>query len=208
MPDERTEQPKRLKAIAMPRGFAARNKKWAEEDARAAAFRAAAPERKKAQAQALSESMRKRVANGTAPHFFIKDRGGRKATDPKRIWDNYRVIGTIRKSTMRKIQVSAGTISGYRSVCIKEYYKRYDRDEWLPSYKSITIPLRAVVKELHLKEPTIPEFLTPMQDLLALVYEAIEVASTMELHDPNNEVWIQRKIKSKNKQEDKQNENQ
>lgn len=180
--------------IARPVGFAEREK--AHE--RAKAYRESYPERRAAsianlQACAKAARERKKAESANMP------------PKPKKIWDNSIRIASIIKSEKLKIEISACTKNGIRCVSIREFYGSLTNDDWRPSRNGVVIPLVSPLKNVDVrKTDAMPVFVTPMVEFLSAVKAAFETAETMELADPENEVWAT----PKNKQKETKNEDQ
>ena len=114
----------------------------------------------------------------------------------RKLWDNYRVIGEVRKGEKYKFVVGAATRNGFRFVTIREfYYRKYD-ETWQAGKDGLTIP---IITPLDRRNPVNGKLqvITPMKNLLAMLPKALEVASTMELADPENELWFTPKQRPK-----------
>ena len=109
-------------------------------------------------------------------------------TKMKRIWDNYVVVGEVRKSEGIKLVVAAATREGFRYLNIREFYMRKRDGEWRPGRDGITIPLKASINKGA-------SFISPFEDMLALIQKASDVVSTLELMDEKNAVWAEWKGK-------------
>lgn len=108
------------------------------------------------------------------------------ATKPKKIWDNYKEIGEVRKSDGIKFIIAAATREGYRYINIREFYLRKKDNVWRPGRDGITIPLKA---PLNMGA----QFIEPYSDMVKVLAEAAAFVSTMELEDDEHAVWMQPK---------------
>lgn len=110
------------------------------------------------------------------------------ATKPKKIWDNYEVIGEVRKSDRIKFVVAAATRDGFRYINIREFYMRQRDGEWKPGRDGITIPLRAPLNNGK-------EFIDPCVNMLEVIKNAAIAVTTMPLADDTKAVWMMPKEK-------------
>ena len=108
------------------------------------------------------------------------------AATAKRIWDNYIELFEIQKSERIKFVVSAATRDGFRYINIREFYLRQRDLEWRPGRDGITIPLKAPIDKGK-------KMIYPAGDMLVAIKKAMEHVETMELYDPENAVWNERK---------------
>ena len=106
-----------------------------------------------------------------------------------KVYDNYKPIADIRKSTKTCIRVSIGTRDGYRYVILREFYKKDKReeyeDEWMPGREGMIIPLTGVI--FSVDDP--PKFINVCETLLEKCVEAMHEAETMELYDKENALY-------------------
>ena len=110
-------------------------------------------------------------------------------TKKKRIWDNYEVVGEVRKSDGIKFVVAAATREGFRYINIREFYMRKKDGVWKPGRDGITIPLKAGLNKGE-------TFIEPFAMMLKLLTDASDRAATMELMDEEHAVWADWKVKS------------
>lgn len=100
----------------------------------------------------------------------------------KRIWDNYKVIGEVRKSDAIKLQVAAAYRDGVQYINIREFYLRKRDNEWMPGRDGITVPIIIPVNKGTEMIETFPVF-------VELLQEAARELSTMPMEDEANAVW-------------------
>lgn len=108
----------------------------------------------------------------------------------KRLWDNYRVITEVPKTERLKFVVAAGTRDGFRCIVIREFYYSRPTNEWKPGRDGIIVPILSPMRgyfDDDGKIITLPVFAS----LIQAITEAYEVASTMDLADPNNSIWLE-----------------
>lgn len=105
----------------------------------------------------------------------------------KKIWDNYREIGEVRKSDGIKFVIAAATRNGYRFLNIREFYMRKKDGVWKPGRDGITIPLKAPLNKGE-------EFITPYDNMVKTLAEAAEFAAAMDLLDDENAVYAPVKV--------------
>lgn len=101
---------------------------------------------------------------------------------PKRIWDNYKEIGEVRKSDRIKFVIAAATRDGFRYINIREFYFKVKDGEWKPGRDGITIPLMAPINKGE-------KIITPANKMLEVVQYAMNYVEGMELSDPDHAVW-------------------
>lgn len=106
----------------------------------------------------------------------------------KRLWDNYKVIGEVKKSDSIKFVVGAGIRDGVRYLNIREFYHRKRDDTWNPSRDGITIPLNVPIEKGT-------KIISPYKELMVLFDETAKELETMELLDKDNAVYAPRKVK-------------
>jgi len=105
----------------------------------------------------------------------------------KRIWDNHKVLGSVRKNRSYTIRVAAATRDGFRYIMLSLFEYRYKKSKWIPAYKQhISIPL------MYNMDKTCTKWLQPAQEVVKLMVDAIELAATMPLVDEENTVWVDR----------------
>lgn len=104
----------------------------------------------------------------------------------KRIWDNYKVIGSVQKSAAIKFVVAAAIRDGVRYINVREFYLRKKDGVWKPGRDGITIPLL-----LPIEKGT--KFLTPYKELIKLFMNCATELKTMELADEANAVYVFKK---------------
>ena len=106
----------------------------------------------------------------------------------KRIWDNFKEIGEVRKSDSIKFVIAAAIRDGVKYINIREFYKRKRDEVWMPSKDGITIPLVIPVNNGA-------DRLTPYSEMVELISKAATELETMELADEAHAVYITKKEK-------------
>lgn len=104
------------------------------------------------------------------------------ASKAKKIWDNYKVIGEVRKSDAIKLQVAAAYRDGVQYINIREFYLRKRDNEWMPGRDGITVPIVIPVNGGKERVHTY----TQLSDLMTAA--AAELA-VMPMEDAENAVW-------------------
>lgn len=104
------------------------------------------------------------------------------AKKPKRIWDNYRVIGSVQKSDRIKYVLAAAARDGVKYINIREFYFKQKTQEWKPGLDGITIPIVAPIQKGT-------KFISPYKGLIEMLPKIAEYLSTMPIQDPEHEVW-------------------
>lgn len=107
----------------------------------------------------------------------------------KRVWDNYKEIGEVRKSGGKKFVVSAAIRDGVKYICIREFYKRQRDENWMPGRDGITIPLVVPINQGT-------ERLNPYTEMIDLISKTAFALETMELADEANAVYVEKKEKN------------
>lgn len=102
----------------------------------------------------------------------------------KRVWDNYTVIGEVRKSDSIKFVVAAATRKGFRYINIREFYFQKKNGEWRPGRDGITIPLKAPLNKGE-------RFIAPFKSLHEMLAVAAKFAEKMDLMIAENAVWAE-----------------
>lgn len=110
-----------------------------------------------------------------------------KPKPPKRIWDNYEVIGEVQKSGRIKFVVAAAMRDGVRYINIREFYCRKKDGEWRPGRDGITIPLLIPIDQGT-------KFLFPYKELMAVLRSTAEHLQTMPLADETKAIYREEKI--------------
>lgn len=107
-------------------------------------------------------------------------------TEPKRIWDNFKEIGEVQKSTAIKIVVAAAIRDGVKYINLREFYKRKTDNVWKPGRDGLTIPL-----EVPIENGT--KRIVPYTGIADALTKAAEVLNTMELYDESAAVYMAKK---------------
>jgi hypothetical protein len=110
---------------------------------------------------------------------------------PKRLWDNYTVIGEVRKSDGIKFVVGAGIRDGVKYINVREFYLRKRDGIWNPGRDGITIPINVPIERGT-------KVIAPYIELIELFAETADALATMPLYDENNAVYAPRKVKKIN----------
>lgn len=108
--------------------------------------------------------------------------------EQKRIWDNFKEIGEVRKSDSIKFVIAAAIRDGVKYINIREFYKRKRDEVWMPGRDGITIPLVVPVNNGA-------DRLTPYSGMVELISKAATELETMELADEAHAVYITKKEK-------------
>lgn len=107
-------------------------------------------------------------------------------TEMKRIWDNYKVIGEVRKSGSTKFVIGAAIRDGVKYINIREFYIRKRDNVWMPGRDGITIPLVVPINKGT-------EHLTPYAEMTDLIHKAVAELETMPLADEASAVYVEKK---------------
>lgn len=112
------------------------------------------------------------------------------AKAPKRIWDNYKVIGETLKSDRIKLVVAAAIRDGVKYINIREFYLRQRDNEWRPGRDGITIPINIPINKGT-------EMIFPYEVFTTLLSAAAKELKDMPLYDSNNAIYYAREEKKK-----------
>jgi hypothetical protein len=110
------------------------------------------------------------------------------AKEPKRIWDNYRVIGETLKSDRIKLVVAAAIRDGVKYINIREFYLRQRDNEWRPGKDGITVPINIPINKGT-------EMIFPYDAFNTLLSAAAKELKDMPLYDSNNAIYYVREEK-------------
>ena len=110
------------------------------------------------------------------------------AKAPKRIWDNYKVIGETLKSDRIKLVVAAAIRDGVKYINIREFYLRQRDNEWRPGRDGITVPINILINEGT-------DAIFPFCAFTTLLSAAAKELKDMPLYDSNNAVYYVREEK-------------
>ena len=108
--------------------------------------------------------------------------------EQKRIWDNFKEVGEVRKSDSIKFIVAAAIRDGVKYINIREFYKRKRDEVWMPGRDGITIPLVVPINKGA-------DRLTPYSEMIELISKTATELETMELADEAHAVYITKKEK-------------
>lgn len=108
----------------------------------------------------------------------------------KKLWDNYLIIGEVRKNNRIKFVFGAGIRDGVRYLNIREFYLRQRDGVWNPGKDGITIPLRVPVEEGT-------KVIEPYVDFIAMMERTKESLEIMDLSDEENAVYVEMKVRNK-----------
>ena len=101
---------------------------------------------------------------------------------PKRVWDNYKVIGEVQKSDRIKYVVAAAVRDGVKYINIREFYLKKSEQVWKPSRDGITIPLAIPIEEGT-------KIIEPYWGLVDMITATMRYAKDMDLYDEANAVY-------------------
>ena len=107
---------------------------------------------------------------------------------PKRIWDNYKVIGETRKSDRIKLVVAAAIRDGVKYINIREFYLRQRDSEWRPGRDGITVPINILINKGA-------DMIFPYDVFNKLLSDTAKELKDMPLYDSNNAIYYVRKEK-------------
>jgi len=112
----------------------------------------------------------------------------KKEPGKKRIWDNYKEIGEVKKSDSIKFIVAAAIRDGVKYINIREFYIRKRDGVWRPGRDGITIPLVVPINKGK-------ERLTPYSEMSELFVKAASELDVMDLADEEHAVYVIKKEK-------------
>lgn len=108
--------------------------------------------------------------------------------EKKRIWDNFKEIGEVRKSGSIKFIIAAAIRDGVKYINIREFYKRKRDNVWMPGRDGITIPLVVPIEQGKAR-------LAPYTEMIDIINKTATELETMELLDEEHAVYIEKKEK-------------
>lgn len=108
--------------------------------------------------------------------------------EKKRIWDNFKEIGEVRKSGSIKFIIAAAIRDGVKYINIREFYKRKRDNVWMPGRDGITIPLVVPIEQGKAR-------LAPYTEMIDIINRTATELETMELLDEEHAVYIEKKEK-------------
>lgn len=100
----------------------------------------------------------------------------------KKIWDNYKVIGEVKKSDAIKLVVAAAYRDGVQYINIREFYIRKRDNVWMPGRDGITVPVIIPVSQGK-------EMVHTYTQLGDLMTAAVAELAVMPMEDAENAVW-------------------
>ena len=104
----------------------------------------------------------------------------------KTMWDNYKVVGVVRKSDYKKLIVAIGCKDGARYIIIREFVHFVSLGEWRPNKRYLAIPLKYPIDG----GTTILE---PFNALLYTLMDAVPQLLELPLEDENNKVYLEKR---------------
>lgn len=99
---------------------------------------------------------------------------------PKKIWDNCKFIGEVKKSDRTKLRVELVARDGVRYINVREWYMKKSEGIWKPGLGGFAIPV---------KIPIEGQVVQPAEELIKLMQSVIEEAPDFPLEDEANAVW-------------------
>jgi hypothetical protein len=121
----------------------------------------------------------------------------RPVTAPKKIWDNYKEIGYVRKSAAIRFVVAIAARDGIQYINIREFYKRKRDGVWKAGRDGITIPVEV---PLHKGG----DIIKPLESLIRGLTGAFKEFETFDLYDDEHAVWYMPKPKISEETADEQ----
>lgn len=114
---------------------------------------------------------------------------------PKKIWDNYRELAEVQKSSKIKFVIAGATRDGIRYINIREFYLRQKDGVWRPGRDGITLPVEMPI--LVDKDTTDVTTLHPYYDMVHALAEAVQIIKDMALSDEAHAVYAEPKEDTK-----------
>lgn len=108
------------------------------------------------------------------------------AAKPKKIWDNCKFVGEVKKSASTKLRIELVARDGVKYVNIRDWYMTKKEQEWKPGIAGFAVPIAL---------PIDGSTQDVARQLLNIVSEAIGQAADFKLDDPDHAVWAQPKAK-------------
>lgn len=120
----------------------------------------------------------------TVKVVLTKEQAAQVVTKTKRIWDNYAIIGEVKKSSRIKFVIAAGIRDGVRYINIREFYLRKRDGLWKPGRDGITVPLRMPIDNAT-------QIIEPYSEFVKMLADTKEALEVMELYDEANAVFME-----------------
>ncbi|NLD21644.1 MAG: hypothetical protein GX664_04060 [Bacteroidales bacterium] len=98
----------------------------------------------------------------------------------KKVWDNCKFIGEVKKSERTKLRVELVARDGVRYINVREWYMKKSEGIWKPGLSGFAIPV---------KIPIEGQVVQPAEELIKLMQKVIEEAPSFPLEDEANAVW-------------------
>ena len=108
-----------------------------------------------------------------------------KKPEMRKIWDNYKVIGEVKKSEATKVVVSLGARDGVKCINIRAWYLKKRNPDWAPALEGMVIPLAGII-DGAINGSIGPQF-------LSLIDQALREAPSFAIEDPAHAVYIPKK---------------
>jgi hypothetical protein len=109
-----------------------------------------------------------------------------RAKKPKRIWDNYIVVGEVQKSDRLKFVLAAAVRDGVKYINIREFYMKKSEEEWMPGRDGITVPIVIPINKGE-------NLLQPAQAFESVFYDTVRVLTDIALYDEDNAIFRKEK---------------
>lgn len=102
----------------------------------------------------------------------------------KKIWDNCKYIGEIKRSDATLIKFELVSRDGVKYINMRDWYKRKRDDVWMPGMSGFAVPLLF---------PIDGEKQDVANQVVAMIQEAIKQSTDFKLEDAEHAVWAQPK---------------
>jgi len=103
-----------------------------------------------------------------------------------RIWDSCELIGELKKTERTKLRIELVARDGVKYVNIREWYLRKKDVTWMPSIAGFATPIQIPIEG---------SIATPMNDLIALIMQAVEKSSAFPIENAATAVYVAKKSK-------------
>ena len=108
------------------------------------------------------------------------------ASNLKRVWDNFVVIGEVPKSDTYMYRVSIAMKEGIRHIFIRGYYRQSARCQWRATPGTLTVPICL---------PIGTERTFPWKNLRIMIERAIVESRRLPIEDIDNAVFFNKETR-------------
>lgn len=99
----------------------------------------------------------------------------------KRLWDNKKTLGSVRKAPALKIDLALAARDGVKYVQLIPMYKRKRDNEWKHGLGVLNVPI---------EYPIDGEVFRPLEQLISALSDALTQLNDFAIEDKENAVWV------------------